>query len=355
MLFFLLPVYSQQSREKALACAKAAIRMEDEGKTEEAIALLRQAISLDSSDIDYRYELAYAYSSLKAYDTALVQISKLLDQKNANDLLFELAGNCWQQLGNKDKAAELFDAGLKRFPDSGRLHYEKGLLELSAKEYNRALVYFEKGIEQEPGYAGNYYWAAKLFSHSTEPVWGMLYGELFLSLNRSSKETSEIGKLLYDTYVSSIRMNADSSFSVNFSKFSTENNADSLSNKHKLAFGTGVYEPTILISLHGEKKINLMSLARIRKKFLDSYFKSQNNILYPNVLFDYQYMVAKAGHFEAYSYWVLMEGDPLAFEIWKEKHLTAWNAFLKWFQSHPLDLSKAHRFYRAQYVHATGK
>jgi tetratricopeptide (TPR) repeat protein len=355
MLVFLSLAYSQQSREKALADAKAAIHLEDEGKTEEAIVLLKKAIARDSSDIDYRYELAYAYSSLKKYDTALVMIGNLLGRKDASDLLYELAGNCWQQLGNKVKASELYDAGLQRFPASGRLYYEKGLLELSAKEYNRALVYFEKGIELEPAYAGNYYWAARLFSHSTEPVWGLIYGELFLNLNRSTKQTSEISKLLYDTYLNSIRMNADSGFSVNFSKFSTEKEADSLSKKHKLAFGTGVYEPTMLMSLHGEKKINMVSLVRIRKKFLDSYFKNQNNVSYPNALFDYQNTVAKAGHLEAYSYWVLMEGDPLAFETWKEKHLAEWNTFLKWFQAHPLGLGKTHRFYRAQYISAAGK
>ncbi len=79
------------------------------------------------------------------------------------------------------------------------------MIQLGKKDYNKALTYFEKGIEVAPNYSSNYYWCARLYCNSTEEVWGMIYGEIFMNLERNSKRTAEISKLLFDTYKKEIK------------------------------------------------------------------------------------------------------------------------------------------------------
>jgi tetratricopeptide (TPR) repeat protein len=338
---------SPAAKKEALKKAKDAIRLEDEGNTDAAIALLKEASALDPSDLDYTYELGYAYSTKKDYAVALSYLDKLTSRKDVNDLVYELIGNCQSELGHQDRAREIFEEGLKKFPDSGRLLYEEGLLEAGVKQYNRALLFFEKGIEHDPQYPGNYYWAAKLYCHSTEPIWGILYAELFMNLERGTKLTSEMSKLLYDTYLNCIRFNPDSSLQLSFTKFAVS--SDSSLHGAKPSFAVSIYEPAIMLAAANEKRIDLEALVRIRKRFVETYYKGQSPVKYPNVLFDFQLETLKAGQLDAYSHWLLMQGEGSTFLSWQSANPEAWEHFADWFKLHPLKLSHTHRFYKAQY------
>jgi len=349
-LAFVQPFSAQNKKEKALIKAKTAQKLLDAGNADSAMVLLEQAIKLDPQSIDYPYELAYSMIAKKEYALALTHLQALFERKDVSDLVYELAGNCYENMQQPDKAMETYQAGLKKFTHSGRLYLESGLYETSKKEYNRALVYFEKGIETDPSFASNYYWASKLFCHSTESVWGMIYGEIFVNLERGSKRSEEISKLLFDTYKSQIKFRADTTFTVNFSKLASPDPSDSVAIKNKkIPFGVGAYEPVMALAVLGESEIELNALDRIRQRFVDTYFKNDMNSSYPNILFEFQREVIKAGQFEAYNHWLLMEGDRKAFNEWHKINSEKWLSFGYWFKDHTLKLDKDHRFYRAQY------
>ena len=209
--------------------------------------------------------------------------------------------------------------------------------------------YYEKGIELDPTFPSNYYRAALLYCGSSEEVWVMIYGELFMNLERNSERTSEISKLLYDTYASEIQFTSDSTMSVSFSKNATVNVADLKDPaKFKLPFGIGVYEPTLMLSMLSEHAIDLNSLTD-QDAFLDAYYKNGHSTSYPNVLFDYQRKLQAAGQFEAYNHWLLMKGDEDAFQQWQATHTAMWDSFVSWFGDNPIKLDRANHFYAGQY------
>jgi tetratricopeptide (TPR) repeat protein len=353
ILFLLVsvqPGFAQNKKERALTGAKQAQKLMDEGNTIDAIKLLEESVHLDPGNIDYPFELAYAYVARKEYTLALSYLQPLLEQKEVSDLIYELTGTCYEDLQQTDKAMDTYQAGLKKFPTSGRLYNECGLIEVGKKEYNLALVYFEKGIETDPVCSSNYYWASKLFCHSSESIWGMLYGEIFVNMEPGSKHSDEISKLLYDTYKSQIKFRPDTTFTISFSKQSSADQRDSLKqNKTKLPFGVGMYEPTLALSTLTETSIDLNSLDRIRTRFIQLYFKNEQDKTYPNVLFDFQNEVLQAGHMEAYNHWLLMEGDLVTFTAWHNLNSGKWLSFGTWFKDHRLKMDKDHRFYRGEY------
>lgn len=341
---------AQTNKEKALAKGKEAIKLMDNGQLDKSIQLLEEAQKIDPEDVNYPYELGYAYYIKKDFRKASQILEGLLVHKDANDRVYQLLGNAYDHMGNSDKAIAQYEAGLKKFPNSGNLYLEMGVMQMAKQDYAKALAYYEKGIEVAPGFPSNYYWAAKFYLSSDEEVWGMIYGELFMNLERGSQRTSEISKLLYDTYKKEIKFTSDTSASVSFSKNATINVADLADpNNVKLPFGVGTYEPVLIMSIFDTKVINISSLSTIRSKFVDIYFKNGYDKKYPNALFSFQKQIKDAGHMESYNHWILMKGDEAGFTQWQSANKEKWENFIKWFTNNGIKISETNKFYRRQY------
>lgn len=337
-------------KEMAELQAKQALILEDNGKVNEAIDMLTKAQQLDSTNINYPYEIAYAYNLKRDYSKVSQILEKLIQRTDANGKIYHLLGNTYDNLKQPEKAIETYQAGLKRFPNSGELYLELGNNLLNKKDYKGAVSFYEKGIQMDPMFPSNYYRAAKMFLVSNEKAWGMLYGEIFLLLEYNGQRTAEINKLLYDTYKNQITRNADGSYTAHFG-YSTIPDAvasrDSL--VKKLPFTKSVYEPLLALGLNKEKTLDINSLSRARKIFTEFYFKTDIWQNYPSPLMDYQYKVLKAGHSDAYNHWVLAEGNHVDFTKWQAANKDKYTKFIKWFLSNPLKLDDKYKFYREQY------
>lgn len=149
--------YGQSNKDKALEKGNQAIELENDGKIDEAIALLKEAQKLEPTNITYPYELAYAYYAKKDYTQARKYLEETLTNKGVNDRFYQLLGNCYDNSGNSDKAVETYEAGLEKFPNSGKLYLEMGVMQMEKEDYNKALTYFEQDIEVDPEFPSNYY------------------------------------------------------------------------------------------------------------------------------------------------------------------------------------------------------
>ena len=73
------------------------------------------------------------------------------------------------------------------------------------------------------------------------------------------------------------------------------------------------------------------------------------NIKYPNILFEYQNEILKAGNLASYNHWLLKFGEEKAFAEWQTKNKIAWNEFPVWFTYHRIKIDANHKFYSGQY------
>jgi len=336
--------FGQSNQDKAMDKMQQALEFEEEGKYDPAIKLLQDAQKLDPQNITYPYEIAYAYYAKDDYTKAAKLLKGLLKKKDADDLIYQLLGNCYDDLGNSAKAITTYNKGLSRFPNSGELYLELAEIQIKNKDFEKALYYNEMGIKVDPVCPSNYYWASTIYCSSTEEVWGMIYGEIFMNLERNTKRTFTISKLLFDTYKSQIKFKKDSATSISFCKNMTMN-IKSLTDTggFKLPFGM-IYEQNMMLSVLQEKKIDLASLDRIRTRFVENYYKNGNNKKYPNVLFAFQDTILKAGHMEAYNHWLLMKGDDDAFATWKAANQDKWDSFEAWFKEHKIMIDETNKF-----------
>ncbi|WP_181163652.1 tetratricopeptide repeat protein [Pontibacter mangrovi] len=345
LLFAAAPAFPQSERPKELV--QKAIALMDEGNYDASIATLEEALVLDPKNPNIEYELALAYYLKEDYSKALDATKKLIKTKKAFDQVYQLRGNSYDMMGNRDKALKTYEAGLKKFPSSGPLYLEKGIVLLKEEQNEQALATFEAGIAAAPLHPSNYYWAAKLFLGSEEEVWGMLYGELFRVLEPNSERSTEISKLLYDTYKSEIKYTSDTSMSVSFSK----NNIIGFSKKGSslnLPFGTVAYETTLAMSAAGTRQIDLASLNKIRTSFVQNFYKNEINTRFDNPLFQWQQTLLNEQQLEAYNYWLLQAGNPEQYNSWLEQNQAQLDAFVAWFNENGQPISKDSYVHRSK-------
>jgi tetratricopeptide (TPR) repeat protein len=349
-LFFLGNItfaWGQGTSELAMAKANKALKLQKQGKPDEAIALLEDARKIEPANSTYLYQLGTSYNK-KMYLTKTVNLlTAALDEEYVNDSIYALLGETYKRLGKSSLALETLANGIGKFPKSGVLYEQMGAIESQKKNFEKALEYYEKGIEMDPGYPGNYYHAAKIFLKGPEEVWGVMYGELFMNLERNSARNLEISRLIYNTFKTQIKVDpGHSKLNMTEEEFIKSDNprADLMH-----PFAKAVFEQIWLVSMLHEEKINIYSLDRIRRNFVTYFFNGNISKKYPNALLEYQREAEKAGHLEAYNYWVFRHGDPNGFTIWKAAYKNKWASFEQWFPSNLIKLSDSNKLYRKLY------
>ena len=273
---FTQPVDVQQ----VLETARSFQRQSD---LDNAILVLTKAAQNAPNNMDIIKELAFTYYMSSQNDKALSEIKKLIDRDDADEKVFQIAGNIYRSKQDLKEADKLFKKGLKKFPASGALYSEYGEV-LYEKEPGSAssIKMWEKGIETDPGYSGNYYYACKYYGTIGNNLWSLLYGEIFVNLESYSTKTIEIKNVLFDIY----KQWFVSGYSKGNSPF-------------ELQFTTSLNKQSKEASLGLTPEV----LTAIRTRFILEWFNgSQNRPAFR--LFDYQRQLLQEGLFEAYNQWL---------------------------------------------------
>lgn len=345
--------FSQTDKEKATSLMRQAIKMMDKGEIDESIVFLDSARKLDPGDFVYDYETGFAYSLKKDYKNAIRYFQSTLNYSNAIDQCYQMLGNSYDHDGNSKKAIEIYNEGLKKFPNSGKLYLELGVMALIENDYDKAVQSWEKGISVNPTYPSSYYRLAKLYAMSKDPIWSIFYGEMFINMEWNTGRTAEISKVIYNAYKGAIDISSDTSAKVDFARPMVIDAANfDPSKKFKFPFDQ-VFALDFLVGmtsslLANNKEVNIAFLHTARAGFLNSWYNSKRNKEYNNMIIEYQKKVLDAGHFEAYTYWLLMAGNEKEFDDWYNANETKFKDFADWFNKNPVAVNSKHYFLRTE-------
>ncbi|WP_172826964.1 tetratricopeptide repeat protein [Flammeovirga sp. SJP92] len=334
---------TKSEKQEAYNKAKQAVELMDNGNYDMSIQLLEEATKLDPTNFIYPYEIGYALILKKKYKKATKYFEKVVKMEGSDDQSYQMLGNAYSMGGNKEKAIDAYNRGLKKYPNSGRLYLEIG--NVHQDDWNKALEYYEKGVQVDPTYPSNYYWLAKIFCNSTEEIWGMFYGEMFMNIERNSKRTEEISQLLFDTYKSEIQFTSDTTKSVSFS----QNNVIDITAKKPTLPYSMIYETGLMIAVSDVNSITLKTLHKIRSQHTNFYFDQKFNDSYPNVVFDWHKTLIQKEMFECYNYWLMMKGAPDEFDEWIGTNQEKFESFINWFSENPMPIDNEKSFHRLNF------
>lgn len=283
-----------------------------QGDYPNAQLVLNKAIQQSPENIDLQNDLLFNYYLSQDYAKAVELGKKLIAVPNADIRSYQILGLSYRNIEEVKESEKLYRAGIRAYPNSGVLFNEYGEFLVSRKKLEEAIDWWEKGIAADPNYSGNYYNAAKYYYVSTDKVWGLIYGEIFVNLESYSRRTPEIKQMLLDGY-KKYYTNLNSLKSPN-EKNSFEQTFTTLLNKYSATMGIGV---------------TAASLTMMRTKFLlDWYEKEPGKFAFR--LFDYQRQLTREGYFEAYNQWLFGAAQSLPdFQQWTQANQKAYDGFIE--------------------------
>jgi Tfp pilus assembly protein PilF len=281
------------------------------GDWDNAILILNRALQSDQNNLELKKDLAFSYLYKRDFSRALETIKPLLDRDDADVQTFQIGGNVYKALEEIKDADKMYKKALKRFPKSGPLYSEYGELLWNKKDYD-AIEQWEKGIEADPSYAGNYYNAASYYYFTKDKVWTLIYGEIFVNMESLTERSTEMKRILLSTYKEKL-----------FADIDTKEKED----KNKNAFAQAVLRTYNKQSSLLNRGVTIESLNMIRTRFILDWFNNYSAKL-PFKLFEYHQQLIKEGMFEAYNQWLFGPVDNLsAFDQWTKTNAEAYNKF----------------------------
>ncbi len=283
------------------------------GDYSNAILVLNRALAADPKNLEVAKDLALNYYYSKDYRKAIEVLDPLLERDDVDDQCFQIAGDAYWALEDAKEAESMYRKGIKKLPNSGALYNELGKVLWTKNDFS-AIKQWEKGIEKDPGFAGNYYNASKYYYFTTDKVWSLLYGEIFINIDPKSSYTPEIKNILLEGYK---KLFAD---------------ADLEKNKEKNSFATAFLKTMNKQSSLAASGINAETLTMIRTRFIldwDINYAAK----FPFKLFELQRQYIQEGLFDAYNQWVFATAQNLpAYQTWTNAHTEEHAALTRFLQ-----------------------
>jgi len=280
------------------------------GDWDNAILVLTRALQTDPSDISLRKDLAMSYYYKRDYAKAREQAEILLEGDDTDVPTFQIAGNVYKALEEVKAADKMYKKALKKFPKSGPLYSEYGELLWARQDYN-AITHWEKGIQVDPSYAGNYYNAALFYYYTKDKVWTLIYGEIFVNMEYLTERATQMKKILLSTYKEKLFADVDI-------------NKDQ---KNATPFARAVLQNFNAQSALVARGINTETLNMMRTKFIFDWF-NQYGAKFPFRLFDYHQQLIREGMFEAYNQWLFGTVENLpSYDQWTKTNNEAYSKF----------------------------
>ena len=281
------------------------------GDFDNAILVLNRALMMDKNSLEMQKDLVQCYYFKKDYVKAIEGIKVLMDRDDADVITFQIAGNIYKALEDPKECEKVYKKGLKKFPKSGPLYSEYGELLWSKEDYN-AIAMWEKGIETDPAFGGNYYNAAVFYFYTKEKVWSLIYGEIFVNMESLSERGASMKQLLLQGYKE---------------KLFAEVDLMKGEEKNKSEFAKTYLGSMSKLTNLASRGISTETLIMIRSRFILDWY-ANNATRFPFRLFDFQRQLLQEGMFEAYNHWLFGPVENLAaFETWTKTHSDQFTAF----------------------------
>jgi tetratricopeptide (TPR) repeat protein len=295
------------------------VKLQETGRTfmktgdyNNALMVFNRALELKPNDLSLLKDIAYTNYLKRDFTKGLEVAKPLVDRDDADVQTFLITGNLYKATEQLKDGEKMYRKGVKRFPESGAIRAELGDI-MWLQKNSDAILEWEKGIEVDPNYAGNYYHAARYYYLTTNRVWTLLYGEIFINLESYTSRTAEIKLVLLDGY----------------KKLYSKDPKLSKTNKKPGEFEKAFLEVMNSQESLTDKGITMESLTMIRTRYVIDWFQKYAT-KYPYRLFDHWQQLMRGGLFEAYDQWVFGASiDPVQNQRWNETHTVQVEAYKK--------------------------
>lgn len=283
-----------------------------QGDYSNALLVLNKALKQEPENFALLKDIALNHFFNKEPQKAIEIVKPLLDRDDADDQVFQIAGNIYKASKEFKEGEKVYRKGIKRFPNSGPLYNDFGEM-LWVSNDKEALFIFEKGIQVDPSYANNYLNAAYYLSTTPDRIWQLIYAEMYLNMQPSGSQVPPLKEMLLRGYK---KLYADGDF-------------DTYIKEEKSDFGKEVLKTLAKQSQVSGMGITAETLTMIRTRFILDWYNEPVAAKFPFKLFETQRNLLQEGMYDAYNQWLFGPAQNLQeFQSWASSHATEYNSFV---------------------------
>jgi tetratricopeptide (TPR) repeat protein len=163
MLVFLSLLISSllfgQQKETIDDLVNEGVALQDRGEVDSAMVKYKEVLALDKDNLLALSEMAYSYLSIEKYDEA-VSYCKRAIKKHPEDHMLKSAyvcyGNALDGLGKTTKSIDIYDEGIRLFPEYYQLYYNRGISQNKLNKTKDALMSFQQSVALNPSHASSH-------------------------------------------------------------------------------------------------------------------------------------------------------------------------------------------------------
>jgi Tfp pilus assembly protein PilF len=189
ILLLMFPLISSilfgQQQEDAEKLVQEGVSLEDDGKSDSAISNYLKALELDKDNLMALTEMSYSLLSVGQYDEAIKYCKRAIKTHKGDNglkIVYVSYGNAFDMLKKSVKSIEVYNEGIKLFPEYFQLYYNKGISLTGENKNEDAILCFQKAITLNPDHAASHYAIGKLLFSDNKRVPALLAFCRFLAL-----------------------------------------------------------------------------------------------------------------------------------------------------------------------------
>jgi serine/threonine-protein kinase len=129
------------------------LALQNEGKSEEAIAEYRRALDLDPNYAGAHTHLGIALMSQGKMQEAIREFRQAIDRDPKYAPAHNNLGNALAALGKREEAIAAYRRALAANPKDGKAHYNLGLSLLNQRKLDEAIAEFHQALDLDPNFA----------------------------------------------------------------------------------------------------------------------------------------------------------------------------------------------------------
>lgn len=305
----------------------------NEGKTNQAIGIFRQCIPKAPGRLPLYRDLGQALNGIGKFSGALTVVEPMIRQGKADEKTYQVASFAHLKMKNEKKARTTLEDGLEKFPNSASLYCELGNFHDANNDHKDAVKNWLIALEKDPNYSLCYYELAKEMTRIENWQWCVLFGEIFVNLERQTERTKEMKKIIFDGY----KKMFDNYFEKGLYKKKKGNAPLDFDEQISLT-----YQQLTPVMNDG---ISTENLTMARTRLVMEWTLNQNN-KFPFTLFSYLNQMIREGNFDAYNQWLFgAQESQQQFDKWIDFHKTAMPNLATWMENNKLSLIETDRYF----------
>lgn len=345
-LFLFAHVFAQDNKDGAKQLAEKGankIRFEE---YKDGIKLYKKALKIDKGNTDYIYNISYAYYKLGNAKKAWKLIDPVLHENQDMKDYHAFLSNLYESLG---KEYHIKPHEIKVKGPSNAKEYANEAMKLISTDPAKARLYFDHAIDMDPEKAEYYYQAAKLYANTVERIWTLIYGEIFVNLEKNTARTVEIKKLMFDSWKKSLTINSATDIHVDVTQEEASYGMEKFdSDKFVVSFAQS-YETTLEIGLYRlSDGLSLTNMYFYYRDFVNYWFRKKE-LEFPCFIFDWEKTISESNHLEAYIFWLFKDSFPAEYNDWIKIFNKQMASFESWLENNQMNISEYNRVNGVKY------